>query len=214
MAKKISASVGKGGKNKPVDTTGQATLDVSLDEAGGYPAPSAVLKIDAPATTAEQRVVFAYPIGDELAYDPAELGPATSLDFSIDVLAESIAGASQIDVTLAVLQRELFIASPTSSTPSVDGDEVGWTRLSQTGLQARDFLAADGSDAAPDFSEPFQFAYAFHADYSTGALTAELRVDNMEAAVNTVVLEPTSLGLAAAMGAAVLWRRCFSGEDR
>ena len=213
MAKRISSSVGKGGKNKPIDTSGQVTLDDSVDETVGNPPPSAVLTFDAPATGTEEYVVVAFPIGDEFIYDPIEFGPATSLDFALDVLAEPVAGASHVDITLAVLQGEFFVASPNPSTPSVDGTKGGWTRFSHTGFEARDFLAVDGSGAVPDFSQPFQFAYAFHADYSSSALSVDLRLDNMAATVNTVP-EPTSVGLAMAMGAALLWHRWWNGGDR
>ena len=129
MAKKISASVGKGGKNKPIDTSGQTTLTDSVDINAGNPPPSAVLSIDSPATGIEEYVVAAYPIGDEFVYDPVEFGPATSLDFALDVLAEPLAGSSQVDITMAVLQGDFFVAEPDSSTPYVDGAEGGWTRL-------------------------------------------------------------------------------------
>jgi hypothetical protein len=213
MAKKISASVGKGGKNKPVDTSGQVTMTDSVDESVGNPPPSAMLTFDAPATGTEEHVVVAYPIGDEFMYDPIEFGPATSLDFALDVLAEPAAGASHVDITLAVLQGDFFVASPNLSTPYVDSTEGGWIRISHTGFEARDFLAVDGSDAVPDFSEPFQFGYAFHANYSSAALSVDLRLDNMEATVNTIP-EPISLGLAMAMGATMLWHRWWYGEDR
>ena len=212
MAKKISASVGKGGKNKPIDTSGQVTLADSVDANIGNPAPSALLSFDAPLSSTLEYVVVAFPIGDEFLYDPIEFGPASSLDFALDVLAEPVAGTSQVDITLAILQNGFFVASPNPSTPSIDGTEGGWTHLSHTGFEARDFLAVDGSGAIPNFSEPFQFAYAFHASYSSTALSVNLRLDNMEATVNTIP-EPTSLGLAIAMGAAVLWYRWWFGEE-
>jgi hypothetical protein len=131
----------------------------------------------------------------------------------LDVLAEPVAGASHVDITLAVLQGDFFIAAPNPSTPSVDGMEGGWTRVSHTGFEARDFLAVDGSGRVPDFSDPFQFSYAFHANYQSTALSVDLRLDNMEATVNTIP-EPTSIGLVLAMGAAVLWHRWWNDEDR
>ena len=213
MAKKISGSVGKGGKNKPIDTSGQVTLTDAVDDSAGNPAPSAVLTFDAPATSTEEYTVVAFPLGDEFVYDPIEFGPAVSLDFEFDLLAQSVAGVSQVDVTLAVWQDEFFVAAPNALTPSVDGTEGGWTRLSHAGLEADDFLAVDGSGALPDFSEPFQFAYAFHANYASAALRVDLRLDNMEATVNTIP-EPTSVGLVMAMGAALLWHRWWNDEDR
>lgn len=212
MAKKISASVGKGGKNKPIDTSGQATLSDSLDNNAGNPPPSAALAFSAPASGVDEQLVVAFPIGDEFIYDPIELGPATSLDFVVDVFAESLAGASRVEVTMAVLQDGFFIAAPTSSTPSMDGSEVGWARLSHAGLEANDFLAADGGGRAPDFSRPFQFSYAFHADYSATTLGVDLRIDNMEATVNTIP-EPGSAALVMAMGAAILWDRWWNDDN-
>lgn len=213
MAKKISASVGKGGKNKPVDTSGQATIADVVDPNLGNPAPSVLLSFDAPATSSQEYLVVAYPIGDEFQYDPMEFGPATSLDFALDVLAEPLTGASQVDVTLAILQGDFYVASPNPSSPSITGAESGWTHLSLANLTESDFLSVDGSGAVPDFSRPFQFGYAFHAEYAATSLSVELRLDNMEATINTIP-EPTSLGLAIAMGGVALWNRWYSGEGK
>ena len=213
MAKKISGSVGKGGKNKPVDTSGQVTLNDAVDEMAGNPPPSHLLEFDAPASSNLENVVVAFPIGDELAYDPMEFGPATSLDFALDVLAEPVSGALHVDITLAVLQGEFFVAQPNLSTPMVDGTEGGWTRLSHGGLEARDFLSVDGDGSMPDFTEPFQFAYAFHANHSTTALSVELRLDNMEATVNTIPESSCGVFLAIAMGASVLWYRFWHADE-
>ena len=213
MAKKISASVGKGGKNKPIDTSELVTFTDGVDEGQGNPPPSAALTFAGPATGIEEYVVVAFPIGDEFVYDPIEFGPATSLDFDLDVLAQPVAGASHIDITMAVVQGELFLAAPNPSTPTVDGTEGAWLTISHTGFQARDFMATDGSGASPDFSEPFQFAYAFHANYATTTLSVDLRLDNMEATVNTIP-EPTTIGLAMAMGASFLWHRWWDNQGR
>lgn len=213
MAKKISGSVGKGGKNKPVDTSGQVTLDDLVDQLAGNPPPSHLLAFEAPASSSLENVVVAFPIGDEFAYDPIEFGPATTLDFSIDVLAEPVSGASHVDITLAVLQGDFFVAQPSPSTPIIDGTEGGWTRLSHSGLGAGDFLSVSGNGSRPDFTEPFQFAYAFHANYSTTALSAELRLDNMEATVNTIPEPSCGVFLAIALGASILWHRFWHENE-
>ena len=214
MAKKISGSVGKGGKNKPIDTSGQATLADGVDDLAGNPPPSHVLQINAPASSSTEHVVAAFPIGDEFAYDPIEFGPATSLEFSLDVLAEAVIGTSHVDVTLAVLQDDFFIAPPNPSTPFVNGSEGGWTRLSHSGFEARDFVSVNGDGSVPDFAAPFQFAYAFHSDYSTTALSVDLRLDNMEATVNTVPEPCTGVFVAMALGASVLWRHFWHEDER
>ncbi|MEM9367836.1 MAG: hypothetical protein AAGD07_17730, partial [Planctomycetota bacterium] len=45
---------------------------------------------------------------------------ATSLDFALDVLAGPLSGASQVDITMAVLQGEYYLAEPDNTTPTVD----------------------------------------------------------------------------------------------
>ncbi|MEM8679519.1 MAG: hypothetical protein AAGF97_09225 [Planctomycetota bacterium] len=212
MAKKISASVGKGGKNKPVDTSGQVQLSDSLDTDTGNPPPSHALRFAAPASSTQEQVVVAFPIGDEFFYDPIESGPATSIDFQLDLLAEPLVGTSHVDVTLVVLQDGFFVAAPHPSTPTINGTE-GWTQLSHEGLEADDFLAIDGRDAIPDFSTPFQFGYAFHANYSATALQVDLRLDNMEATIHTVPEPSGGPMLALAIGATVLWHRFWNGGD-
>jgi hypothetical protein len=214
MAKKISGSVGKGGKNKPVDTSGEATLNDRVDDLTGNPLPSQVLQINAPASSNSEYVVAAFPIGDEFAYDPIEFGPATSLDFTLDVLAEDVTGTSHVDITLAVLQNDFFVAPPNPSTPLVDGSEGGWIRLAHGGFEARDFESVNGDGSVPDFAAPFQFAYAFHANYSTTALSVDLRLDNMEATVNTVPEPCTGVFVAIALGASVLWRNLWHEDEK
>ena len=212
MAKKISGSVGKGGKNTSVDTSGQVVSTLSVSDTDGSPAPSDILTFSAPASSATESVGIVYPIGDEFVYDPIEFGPIESIDFRLDVLPSTIDGAARIDITLAIIQSETFIASPTADTPSVDDTELDWTTLSQTWLRAEDFSAVDGGPEHPDFGRPIQFGYTFLGEYSTTALSVELGIDNMEATINTVP-EPSSVMLLVSMGAVLLWRRWWSSED-
>lgn len=208
MAKKISGSVGKGGKNKPIDTSGQVVVTDSVSADTGNPAPSAVLEFSAPASSTPQSVGVAFPIGDdfEFKYDPGELGPLASLDFLLDVLPVNVSGTPQVHVTLAVLQGEAFVATPTAATPYVDGTETGWTQLRQFGLRADDFAAADGGPERPDFNQPFEFGYAFLAEYAATPLEVQLQLDNMEATLNPVP-EPAPLVLVIVLGVAMWWRR-------
>ncbi|QEG33334.1 hypothetical protein [Bythopirellula goksoeyrii] len=211
MAKKISSSVGKGGKNIVEDTSGQLAAVDSVADNEGNPAPSAELDFSAPPSSTTQTWAVAFPIGDEFVYDPTEFGPAVSLDFQLDVLAREVSGSSHVDITLAILQNESFLATTRADTPRVDGTQLDWTTLSQSGLRAEDFAAVDGGREVPDFSQPFQFGYAFTGEYSTTGLSVKLGIDNMEATVNTIP-EPTSIALAFAMSAAVLWHRWWSND--
>lgn len=208
MAKKISGSVGKGGKNKPVDTSGQLALTDAVDSGTGNPAPSAVLAFDAPGSPSPQSAGVVFPIGEdfEFVYNPDELGPVESLDFLLDILPNTVAGTPEVHVTLAIFQGEFFIADIAPNTPSFDGTETGWTQLEQSGLRADDFTATDGGYERPDFNQGFEFGYAFLADYQSVPLEVQLQLDNMEATINTVP-EPTLLALALVLGAPLLLRR-------
>jgi len=210
MAKKISGSVGKGGKNAPIDTSGQLVSTDGVDPGTGNPAPSAVLTFSAPASSSPQSAGIAFPIGEdfEFNYDPAEFGPVESLDFLIDILPNGVQGTPEVHITLAILQNEFFIADIDPNTPSIDGTEPGWTQLAQLGLRAEDFTATDGGPERPDFNQPFEFGYAFLADYQTTPLQVQLQLDNMEATVNTIP-EPTLFALAIVLGAPLLLRRRY-----
>ncbi len=60
----------------------------------------------------------------------------------------------------------------------------------------------------PDFGRPFDFGYAFTAQNSTMALQAQLSLDNMFVEITTVP-EPNGVILVLAMGASVVWSRCW-----
>ena len=213
MAKKISGSVGKGGKNKVEDTIGTLSIVDTVVDTVGNPPPSGLLVFTAPASSTTESWAVAFPIGDEFFYDPAEFGPAVSIDYQLDVLPAAVSGSSDVAITLAVLQDETFVLAPTANSPSVDGSETSWTTLGQTGLRAVDFDAISGSSNIPAFDRPFQFGYLFQGEYSTTGLSVELGIDNMEATINTIP-EPTSIVVALAMGATVLWNRWWrNGEE-
>ena len=195
-----------------IDSSGQLTSVHSVSPTEGAPPPSAVLAFDAPASSAIEQWAVAYPIDDEFVYDPLEFGPAVSIDMQLDVSPNAIGGTSHVNITLALIQDEPFIITPTAESPIVDATTSPWSTLSQTGLQASDFEAVDGGPEIPDFGRPFQFGYLFSGDYSTSGLTVELGIDNMEATVNTIP-EPSSITLALAMGTAVLWHRIWVRDD-
>ncbi len=205
MAKKISGSVGKGGKNKPDDTV---VVQELLNATAGNPAPSAELSLSAPAASTPQTAVVAYPIGEdfEFFYDPAELGPVASLDYVIDVLPVRVDGTPGVDVSLAVWQGELFVAEPRRDTPSLTEVGAEWLTLGQSNLRADNFVALDGSGEHPDFTQPIEFGYLWTADFANRGLEVTLLLDNMEATINPVP-EPTSAVLALTLGGALLVRR-------
>lgn len=207
MAKKISGSVGKGGKNKPEDTV---VVQEFLNASAGNPAPSMELTLTAPSSSVPQTAIVAYPIGEdfEFRYDPAELGAVESLEFLLDVLPVRVEGTARVDISLAILQGELFVAPPRSDTPGVTGAQTQWTTLSQSGLRAEDFVAVDGGGERPDFGLPIEFGYLYTADFDAAGLDVVLQLDNFEATVNTVP-EPTAaaLVLVLVLAAALLWRR-------
>jgi len=176
----------------------------------GNPLPSSLLTFSAPASSSTETATVAFPIDTHFLFDPASSGDAVSLDFQLDVLSSVVGGASDVEIAFTIFQDEPFLAS--RSAGSVDGTETGWTTISQAGLQPQDFLAADGGPERPDFSRPFQFGYAFTGEYSSTALSVELGLDNMQVEITTVP-EPSSILLAAAMGATLLWSRWFSNED-
>lgn len=208
MAKKISGSVGKGGKNVIDDTSGQLVVTDGVSTGEGNPSPSASLALSAPASPLPQSARVAFPIGDdfEFAYDPAEFGPAVSLDYELDVLAVRMGETPRVDVTLALLQDEMFVADAAGPSPFIDASATTWITLREAGLTAADFVAVDGGGESPDFGRPFEFGYAFEAAYSGFGLDVGLRLDNMQATVNTVP-EPSAVWVVAALALAVLWRR-------
>ena len=196
------------------DTSGQLVADDFGDETNGNPLPSVDLNIDAPAASVPQTATVAYPIDNEFLFDPATNGAAVTLDFQLDVLPANVAGTTSVDITLAIIQGEPFLATrPGGVLPSIDGTETEWTTLGLTGLQAEDFIPVDGDTDRPDFSRPFQFGYAFSGEYSTTALSVEVGLDNMEVEITTVP-EPTSIALAAALGAAFWWNRWKNDDAR
>ena len=84
--------------------------------------------------------------------------------------------------------------------------------MGQTGLLPGEFSEVGGGGRV-DFSQPFQFGYAFTGDYSTTALSVELGLDNMHVEITTVP-EPTTIAMVCAMGAALLWHRWWNGDEK
>lgn len=191
-----------------VDTAGQLTAedDASTDE------ESMVLTFSAQASSAPQTATVAFPFDTDFVFDPNASGPADSIDFQLDVLTYALRGAPQVDVTLAILQDgESFLASRAGS-PSVDSGDTNFTTLGQSDLMAGEFQAVDGGPHPVDFSQTFQFGYAFTGHYSTTALRVDLGLDNMQVEITTVP-EPATIALAFAMGASLLWHHWWNGDD-
>ena len=156
---------------------------------------------------------MAFPFDSDFAFDPGTNGAAVSIDFQLDVLANIVSGTPDVDVTLAILQGgKAFVASPPGGTPSVDSGDTTWTHLSRSGLVEVEFRAADSTADRVDFSQPFQFGYAFTAEYASTGLNVDLGLDNLQVEITTVP-EPTTIALACAMGASLLWRRWWSGDE-
>jgi hypothetical protein len=192
------------------DTAGALLVDDTGSETTGNPAPSSVLAFSAPASVSQQTASVAFPIDEYFVFDPTSSGIAESLSFQLDVLSSIVGGTSDVEIAFAIIQDEPFVAA--LSAGSVDGTELDWTIISQTGLRVDDFIAVDGGPERPDFSRPFQFGYAFTGEYSSTALSVELGLDNMQVEITTVP-EPSTILLAAAMGATLLWSRWFSTDE-
>ena len=193
-----------------VDTAGQLSYLDEEDTSDPNRTPSIQVGFAAPGSLSSESAVVAFPIDTDFLFDPAPNGPALSIDFDLEVLPQNILGSSQIDVSLAIVQGDSYVA--TSSAGSLDGTETDWTILSLRNLQASDFRVVGGGSQRPDFSRPFQFGYSFSGDYSTTALDVDLLLDNMTVEVTTVP-EPTSIGLALSLGAAYVWHRWFRRDD-
>ena len=192
------------------DSSGLLTFDDDASTAGNPP-ESSLVSFEAPLSSTPQSAAIAFPIDDDFVFDPNSSGPAVSIDFAFEVLPLNVDGTSQLDVTLAIIQGEAFIAQTSAPPPTIDGTETDWTRLMQSGLTAADFEEVDGGPGRPDFSQPFQFGYAFSGDYTATELDVDLQLDNMLVEITTVP-EPTSFVLALCMSAALVWHRWFRDD--
>ncbi len=187
------------------DTSGQLTLGGVGDQVGGNPAPSTKLFISAPGSGDPQSFVVAYPFDTDFVFTPiADCCRDMSMDFFIDILPTQVTGTADVEVTLAILQDEVFVATGHGGSVSEGG---GWLTIGDSGMLARDFFEADGGASHPDFTKTFQFGYAFMGDYSTEGLDVELSVDNMTVGLNNVP-EPMSLAVVLVLcGGALMCRR-------
>ena len=187
------------------DTSGNLSLSGVGDQVGGNPAPSTKLFISAPGSGDPQSFVVAYPFDTDFTFTAIEdCCRNMTMDFAIDVLPTEVTGTSNLEVTLAILQGEVYVADGQggSVTPG-----AGWMTVSDTGLVAADFFEADGGASHPDFTQTFQFGYAFMGDYSTEGLNVEISVDNMHVGLNNVP-EPMSIAIALILcGGALMCRR-------
>jgi hypothetical protein len=186
------------------DTSGQLTLGGVGDELGGNPAPSTKLFFSAPGSGTPQSFAVAYPFDTDFVFDPAISGRGNSIDFQLDVLPTNVTGTANVQVTLAILQDEVYLATGSGDLVSQGG---AWLTVGDTGLLARDFFEADGGPGQPDFGRVFQFGYAFMGDYASQGLDVELSVDNMNVGITTVP-EPMSIAIMLILcGGALLCRR-------
>jgi len=195
------------------DTASNLQVNDSGSTIEGNSAPSSVLTFSAPMSSSTETVTVAFPIDTDFVFDPNSSGDALSIDFQFDVTA-SMTGTPDLDVTLAIVQDgKSFLALRASGSPSVDNNTAPWSTVGQTGLLPGEFSEVGGGGGRVDFGEPFQFGYAFTGDYSTTALDVELGLDNMQVEITTVP-EPTTIAMACAMGAALLWHRWWdTGEE-
>lgn len=187
------------------DTSGQLTLGGVGDQVGGNPAPSTKLFISAPGSGDPQSFVVAYPFDTDFQYTPiADCCRDMSMDFLIDVLPTQITGTANVEVTLAILQDEVFVATGHGQSVSPG---AGWLTLGDSGIVAKDFFEADGGGTHPDFTKTFQFGYAFMGDYATEGLDVELSIDNMNVGLNNVP-EPMSMAIVLILcGGALMCRK-------
>lgn len=211
---KPHVNVGTIGHTQTVeDTSGQLAVEDLGSETTGNEAPSSQLIFNAPASSVPETAVVAFPIDDTFVFDPAISGAATSIDYEFDVAVNSLMGDTQLDVALAIIQDgNTFLSLRTAESPTIEVRDPRWTTRAQSGLTDQDFRQVGGDTARVDFSQPFQFGYAFTAEYSSTALNADLGLDNMGVTITTIP-EPTSVLLAFAMGATLLWKRWRDGDD-
>lgn len=191
------------------DTSGGSlSLSSVGDDVAGSPAPSAKLFISAPGSGDPQSFVVAYPFDTDFMYTPIrDCCNEMSMDFAIDVLPSMVTGTSNLEVTLAILQDEVYLATGQGGPVSPGAPGVGWMTVSDSGLIASDFFEADGGSTHPDFTRTFQFGYAFMGDYSTEGLNVQINVDNMHVGLNNVP-EPMSLAITLILcGGALMCRR-------
>ncbi len=187
------------------DTSGQLSLGGVGDTIDGNPAPSTKLFVSAPGSGDPQSFIVAYPFDSDFVFTPiADCCRNMTMDFAIDVLPTVITGTADVEVTLAILQDEVYVATGQGGAVAPG---TGWMTVSDTGLIASDFFEADGGAGHPDFTRTFQFGYAFMGDYSTEGLNVELNVDNMHVGLNNVP-EPMTLAIVLVLcGGALFCRR-------
>jgi len=188
------------------DSSGQLTMSGVGDTVGGNTAPSTKLFLSAPGTGSPESFVVAYPFDTDFVFNPAtDCCRQMTMDFAVDMLPIDVTGTPNIEVTLAILQDEVFVATGQGGAVGPAGG--GWMTVSDTGLVASDFFEADGGASHPDFTRTFQFGYAFMGDYGADGLNVELSVDNMNVTLNNVP-EPMSLAIALVLcGGALMCRR-------
>lgn len=183
---------------RPQEAQG-ADVGASAPRTGGNPGAflrSQVTSVPVPA--GESWVVWGIFINDQAVYDPGSLGAIERVDFDFDSrLPEGTRGSRA--VSLAVQQGEFFWAA---LTPRVFVQDLSWTPMSISGLQASDFILSDiwaqeGQDPTPDFSAtglPVRFGLLqgqscpTTSDCSAPPTVVEVDTDNWTVTVNNTGL--------------------------
>lgn len=190
------------------DTSGQLSLGGVGDQVGGNPAPSTKLFFSAPGSGNPESFVVAYPFDSDFTFVPADAACCRqiTMDFAVDILPIDVTGTANIEVTLAILQGEVFIAEGQGASFN-DTHEGAWQTLSSSGIRLESFREADGGGGSPDPTQSFQFGYAFLGDYSTQSLNVDMNIDNMNVGVSFVP-EPFSISIVLILcGGALMCRR-------
>lgn len=183
------------------DTSGQLT--VGLEEL----LPDAVsLSMSAPTSGSVESAIVGLPFDQEFFFQPALNRPATTIDYQIFLLPSELQGVTDPYVTFALRQDQQVFLGTRHLPLSLDSS---WLGFSDSGLEADDFLTLDGR-IAPDFSQPFQFGFAFGAEYSTAGAQVEVGIADMHVSVFSVP-EPSSIMLVASMGVTLLLHRWWRG---
>ncbi len=200
------------------DTSGSLVVTDSAiptgNDSGSTDVGASGLSLDGPASpspTVEYTASVAFPIDTDFVFDPNSSGAAESIDFQFEVMSLGIAGADDVEISLAILQGEAFVFSRTGVSLVIDSADTKWTPFQVTDAQATEFNAVDGGSERPDFSRPFQFGYSLTSEYTNTALDVDLALDNMVVEITTIP-EPTSLALVAAMGVSLLWDRLWRDD--
>jgi len=193
------------------DTSGQLEFQASASDAIGNPAPSTVLDLTAPASSAPQMATVVQGFDDEFVFDPMRSGGATSINFQVEILPQMIDGTPELQVTLAIWQDEVFVATAAGDAVPAGADTGSWLTISDSDLRPAEFIPVAGGAGRPDFDRPFQFGLAYSSQYSSEGLAVGIAIDNTVVEITTVP-EPTSIILVLTLGVSLVWQRLCRGK--